>query len=32
MMTNLTAVISSRLTEYRQKLAVEIAATAKKEW
>lgn len=32
MMTNLSTVISSRLTEYRQKLAVEIAATIKKEW
>ena len=32
MMNNLTTVISSRLTEYRQKLAVEIAATIKKEW
>jgi CRP-like cAMP-binding protein len=29
---NLSAVISSRLTEYRQKLSVEIAATIKKEW
>jgi CRP/FNR family cyclic AMP-dependent transcriptional regulator len=31
-MRNLSAVISSRLTEYRQKLSVEIAATIKKEW
>ncbi|MBM3166792.1 MAG: cyclic nucleotide-binding domain-containing protein [Chloroflexi bacterium] len=31
-MANLSAVISSRLGEYRQKLAVEIASTIKKEW
>jgi CRP-like cAMP-binding protein len=31
-MANLSTVISSRLSEYRQKLAVEIAATIKKEW
>ncbi len=31
-MRNLSAVISARLTEYRQKLSVEIAATIKKEW
>jgi len=31
-MRNLSALISSRLTEYRQKLSVEIAATIKKEW
>ena len=32
LMRNLSAVISSRLREYRQKLAVEIAATIHKEW
>jgi len=31
-MRNLSAVISSRLTQYRKKLGVEIAATIKKEW
>jgi len=31
-MSNLSAVISSRLTEYRKKLSVEIADTIKKEW
>ena len=32
LMRNLAAVISSRLTEYQQKLSVEIAATIRKEW
>lgn len=32
LMRNLSAVISSRLTEYRHKLAVEIAAVIRKEW
>ena len=32
LMRNLAAVISSRLTEYRHKLSLEIAATIRKEW
>lgn len=32
LMSNLSGVISSRLTEYRYKLSVEIAAATKKEW
>ena len=32
LMRNLAAVINSRLTEYRQKLSLEVAAAIRKEW